>query len=1211
MDYIVVSTSRCLYQEWQLYFLHWSLKVHNQKGKLVILLSDDEDHKNEPTSFHFPEDVTVIDLPDWAKLWDTQNYDWWGGIPNKYESIKWLCSNNYFKDEDRLFFVDPDMIFLKSIELEVDHGEIVGQRWSDVTDIKDFDSIMYPFLITFKTLKKIVNEYCFYSSETRRETGRWESEMYGLSYALRHHAIKETYIDDLAFCNIWKDKDSKEVSKMVHYPNRLISKTGENFWFKQEHTLKVSEYIPIHESRNLLDYSLLSSLTQHRTFYRYHLNIPTDKLFKFYTGDSGYILYEEWKGGFNNIRMSFELAVCISFLTNRTLVIPPKNNFYLLKGSYHLSDFFNFDDLGISFLSYEDFLKKENITSSFYEIKNKSNLIDQELINCVLNFEKVNVPSDFLKGRTELKIDDLISEDDRYVFFDRNLLGTFYQFIYSKEIDKCKSLIAYHIRYKDDIFNKAWLFINFLKDNDYYSIHVRRNDFQYKDLFIPAESLFDNIKKLIPLGSKLYISTDHTDLEYFNVFKDNYDVYFFDDLKYLNTYFDIPYHEIPLIEQLICSRSKLFIGNKLSTFSSYIYRIRGYMVDIRENNYYLNNEDTNSEKNISFLEDKKYIANWSREYPDAWFYDTSSIFVSISSYCDSEIFNTLDNLYKYVSDENRLTVCVHLQDVFDTYTRLKSKEYPNLKIIFTEKNKSKGVVWARNKIRGEFKYETYFLQIDSHTRFKKNWDLILINQYNSIGKDKLILTTYPNHYDVPDAKESYLQLKTNAPLKIKKFLQEESPTDNRMVAENYPAMEDFEVKPNKWVAAGFLFTNNDWVREVTLPEGIFFSGEEDFLTFKSFLKGWDIMLCSEACIWHNYDYKNIITGEPYKERNLNNIIEDRADVLLNDMFFKETHKRSISDLEDYFNVKIKKPHENNNDTIFVALASFIDPDLRNTIISCINQAERPENLRFGVCLQYNDDLETSENCIDDLAEKYSIKIKKYHYKESEGGSWARNQVSYLYGGEKFVLQIDSHVRLAKNWDTVLKKEYYSLSGNPIISYLSPSFFHNKELNIDYNFHHIEDLTMINLPKIESISSEYYPIFQGYTNEISTNNKNRLSPLLYCGFVFSDGKWIIDVRNDPEHYYTGEEFALTLRSYTKGYDIYQPTRIISWHKSYGDHKNHYHIFDNNDEKHNHAMSRLYKLIFGGDLGDYGLGTVRTLEDYEKFAKINIKNRYVYS
>jgi endo-beta-N-acetylglucosaminidase D len=45
-----------------------------------------------------------------------------------------------------------------------------------------------------------------------------------------------------------------------------------------------------------------------------------------------------------------------------------------------------------------------------------------------------------------------------------------------------------------------------------------------------------------------------------------------------------------LVEQIICARSNKFIGNELSTVSSYIYRLRLYMSDVIDKSYYINND---------------------------------------------------------------------------------------------------------------------------------------------------------------------------------------------------------------------------------------------------------------------------------------------------------------------------------------------------------------------------------------------------------------------------------------------------------------------------------------------------------------------------------------------------------------------------------------------------------------------------------------------
>ena len=298
-------------------------------------------------------------------------------------------------------------------------------------------------------------------------------------------------------------------------------------------------------------------------------------------------------------------------------------------------------------------------------------------------------------------------------------------------------------------------------------------------------------------------------------------------------------------------------------------------------------------------------------------------------------------------------------------------------------------------------------------------------------------------------------------------------------------------------------------------------------------------------------------------------------------------------------------------TIFISIASFIDTDLRNTILSCINQAKYPENLSFGVVLQYNNEEETNKRCIDDLIEKYNIRIKKYWFEESQGGCWARNKVSSLYIDEDFVLQLDAHIRMVKNWDVFLIKEYLELKQNiskPLISYLSPSFFRNEDLGLDYNFNHINNPYIINVPTIKSITGDYWPVFEGYGDEVYTNKTPNNVSLLYAGFVFTQGDWLLEVKNDPEHYYTGEEFALSIRSYTHGYNIFIPSQIISWHLSRPNHIHHFKVLDGN-KNHIKAMEQLYKLIFGGDLGEYGLGTERTLEQYEEFAKIDFKTKTI--
>lgn len=911
MQYTVVSTSICRYQEWQVKLLDWSRKKVNQPGRLILLLSHDENHKGESTDFSFDDTVQVYNLPDWAKEWEITHNDWWGGIPNKYESIKWMTENVPLLPGDTLLFMDPDMIFLEPVEYKVEDNQVIGQEWVNyggpTPDNKGiFKGIMYPFIINFYTLKKIVDDYKQICIDERIRTKEWIAEMYGLDEALKKNNLDITFIPNLGYCTPWIRENSKEISKIIHFPNPLLNLAGEKYWFKQDYTTNQNQVMDILQSKNRLDANLVSNIEQSRTGYRYYTNIYDTDLFKFYDGTGGYFLYEKYPGGFNNIRMSFELAISFSFLTNRTLVLPPDSRYYLLDEVCNVEDFFEDFTFGINVITYKQFQKLEKHSIPFEQIKNECVVYDGGVVEYVFNLEKIPVPEKFRKGRKVINFQDLFKPSDKYIFFDKNLLGNFYQTIYTKEESKLKSLISKYVRYKNEIFDTAWGFVNVLGDKSYYSLHVRRNDFQYKDLRIDSQPLLEFVKKEIPTGSKVYIATDHKDKEFFDVFKSEYEILFYEDIAEKLTNSVVYKKWIPIIEQLICTRGIKFIGNKLSTLSSYIFRMRGFMSDISDKGYYINTEITTKDNQKFFSEDNNYIATWAREYKDAWSIDTTKIFVSIASYCDTELVNTLDNLYKYCSDPNRLNVWVHLQDTPEYYSKIKELNYPNLHIIFTLKEEAKGVVWARNRILEKHKYEPYVLSIDSHSRFKKNWDLILINQYNSIERPKVILTTYPNHYDVPDIKEQYLNLPFNSPIKIKDFLEPESLTSNKCKAHNKGPLQDYQVVDNGWVAAGFYFTRGEWVKEVQLPDNIRFNGEEDFLTFKSYLKGWNIMLASEACIWHNYDFKSKDTGQAYKERNNSYLIDDKSVDLLNQMLFNEQHTRTLEELESYFNIKLRR-----------------------------------------------------------------------------------------------------------------------------------------------------------------------------------------------------------------------------------------------------------------------------------------------------------------
>jgi hypothetical protein len=105
------------------------------------------------------------------------------------------------------------------------------------------------------------------------------------------------------------------------------------------------------------------------------------------------------------------------------------------------------------------------------------------------------------------------------------------------------------------------------------------------------------------------------------------------------------------------------------------------------------------------------------------------------------------------------------------------------------------------------------------------------------------------------------------------------------------------------------------------------------------------------------------------------------------------------------------------------------------------------------------------------------------------------------------------------------------------------------------------------------------------------------------FTFTSGQFVKEVPHDPELYFTGEEMSITVRAYTHGYDLFHPHILIAWHEY--TRKNRVKQWDDDKEwwkKDLHSKNH-YLSIFKNH-GVYGIGTKRTVEDYEKYSGIKI-------
>ena len=147
-----------------------------------------------------------------------------------------------------------------------------------------------------------------------------------------------------------------------------------------------------------------------------------------------------------------------------------------------------------------------------------------------------------------------------------------------------KQVLRDFVHLKPEIMDYAAKVVSILGAFKYSSLHIRRNELQYKYVWCEGETSYNDVKPLIGETETLYIATDETAPGFFDIFNENgrRDVYQWKDFFGEEAKFEetkdivIPGKLHGEVEMAICAMGRMFFGTKESTFSSYIGRLRGY-----------------------------------------------------------------------------------------------------------------------------------------------------------------------------------------------------------------------------------------------------------------------------------------------------------------------------------------------------------------------------------------------------------------------------------------------------------------------------------------------------------------------------------------------------------------------------------------------------------------------------------------------------------
>lgn len=301
-------------------------------------------------------------------------------------------------------------------------------------------------------------------------------------------------------------------------------------------------------------------------------------------------------------------------------------------------------------------------------------------------------------------------------------------------------------------------------------------------------------------------------------------------------------------------------------------------------------------------------------------------------------------------------------------------------------------------------------------------------------------------------------------------------------------------------------------------------------------------------------------------------------------------------------------------TIFISIASYRDEVCNDTLKSIYSMASNPKNIYCGVVQQ--NDSGVDNDCLfasstDKIVTQNVTMMRIKHY-EAKGPCWARYLASTLWSGQEFFLQIDSHSKFVKNWDKKCIDMMNRLNERGISKAV---ISHYPKAMEEYG-------------KESSDVSKICQSFFNNNNMISflgaggdKSNDLYETPYVAGGFMLSKYTLLDDVPYDPnlDFLFVGEEIGHSIRIWTSGYNIYNPSENIVFHEYTREGKPK--VWDDNVYSDKDAFEKIKSIIgietnhelplnIKYNIDKYSLGKERTLEEYYEFAGIDLKNKRVY-
>lgn len=343
-----------------------------------------------------------------------------------------------------------------------------------------------------------------------------------------------------------------------------------------------------------------------------------------------------------------------------------------------------------------------------------------------------------------------------------------------------------------------------------------------------------------------------------------------------------------------------------------------------------------------------------------------------------------------------------------------------------------------------------------------------------------------------------------------------------------------------------------------------------------------------------------------------------------------------------------------NETIFVSIASYRDPECAKTVSRAFDRAAVPNRVRFGI---FQQNAAEDVDCAKGLADLVEcpehaacgrleqIRVHRVHWEQTLGPTVARHLSETLYNDETYVMSFDSHTNFASGWDVIAIDMFKRIGDARAIITTYPASYeatnHSERwMDVDTKgpcreCRRVDDqrprdvnptpATQMSICRTRRVQVGRTLSFKHDVNRMKRPSSPTRVAFLAAGFNFARGTRVREVPYDPHSFFLfdGEETSLAIRAWTHGYTFYQPDRDVVSHLYIPNHSPLRPVFWTTDWTKRAriqfwTMLRINyilglhdlldywvnaSLIDTRDLDKYGLGTRRRVQDYWTYAEVD--------